>query len=86
MDNRGTGEGKTLNMAEVVKLAKIGEYYESQGLRVGYISHRVSLSANSSARLGLENYQDLKPHDVRDVQYMAIVANSLARWHFAAHL
>jgi len=80
IDNRGTGEGKTLNMAEVVKLARL---YESQGLRVGYISHRVSLSANSSARLGLENYQDLKPHDMRDVQYMAIVANSLARWHFA---
>ena len=58
--------------------------YESQGLRVGYISHRVSLSANSSARLGLENYQDLKPHDMPDVQYMAIVANSLAKWHFAA--
>jgi hypothetical protein len=34
IDNRGTGEGKTLNMAEVVKLAKL---YESQGLRVGYI-------------------------------------------------
>lgn len=80
IDNRGTGSGKTLNMAEVVKLAKL---YESQGLRVGYVSHRVSLSANSSARLGLENYQDLKPHDMRDVQYMAIVANSLARWHFA---
>ena len=81
IDNRGTGSGKTLNMAEVVKLAK---HYESQGVRVGYISHRVSLSANSSARLGLENYQDLKPHDMPDVQYMAIVANSLAKWHFAA--
>jgi len=81
IDNRGTGEGKTLNMAEVVKLAKL---YESQGVRVGYISHRVSLSANSSARLALENYQDLNHHDMRDVQYMAIVANSLAKWHFAA--
>jgi putative DNA primase/helicase len=81
IDNRGTGSGKTLNMAEVVKLAKL---YESQGLRVGYVSHRVSLSANSSARLRLENYQDLKPHDMPDVQYMAIVANSLAKWHFAA--
>ena len=84
IDNRGTGEGKTLNMAEVVKLVKIGEYYESIGKRVGYISHRVSLTANSSARLGLENYQNLKPHDMPDVQYMAIVANSLAKWHFAA--
>ena len=81
VDNRGTGEGKTLSMAEIVKLAKC---YESLGLRVGYISHRVSLTANSSARLGLENYQDLKPHDMPDVQYMAIVANSLAKWHFAA--
>ena len=81
VDNRGTGEGKTLGMAEIVKLAK---RYESLGLRVGYISHRVSLTANSSARLGLENYQDLKPHDMPDVQYMAIVANSLAKWHFAA--
>lgn len=81
VDNRGTGEGKTLSMAEIVKLAK---RYESLGLRVGYISHRVSLTANSSARLGLENYQELKPHDMPDVQYMAIVANSLAKWHFAA--
>ena len=83
VDNRGTGEGKTLGMAEIVKLAK---RYESLGLRVGYISHRVSLTANSSARLGLENYQELKPHDMPDVQYMAIVANSLAKWHFAAYL
>jgi putative DNA primase/helicase len=82
IDNRGTGSGKTLNMAEVVKLAKL---YESQGLRVGYISHRVSLSANSSARLGLENYQDLKTHDMPDVKNMAIVANSLAKWHFATY-
>ena len=81
IDNRGTGSGKTLNMAEIVKLAK---YYKAQGERVGYISHRVSLSANSSARLTLENYQELKPHDMPDVQYMAIVANSLAKWHFAA--
>ena len=84
IDKRGTGFGKTLNMAEVVNRVKLGEYYESIGKRVGYISHRVSLSANSSARLGLENYQDLKPHDMPDVQYMAIVANSLAKWHFAA--
>ncbi|MCB1660902.1 MAG: hypothetical protein KDI39_22010, partial [Pseudomonadales bacterium] len=77
IDNRGTGSGKTLNMAEIVKLAK---YYKAQGERVGYISHRVSLSANSSARLTLENYQELKPHDMPDVQYMAIVANSLAKW------
>jgi putative DNA primase/helicase len=68
-------------MAEIVKLAK---YYKAQGERVGYISHRVSLSANSSARLALENYQDLNHHDMPDVQYMAIVANSLAKWHFAA--
>ena len=78
-DNRQMGEGKTLFMAEIAKLAK-----QIKGVRVGYIAHRVTLIANSAARLGLENYQDLKPHDMPDVQHMAICANSLEKWHFSA--
>lgn len=81
-DNRQMGEGKTLFMAEIAKLAK-----QIKGVRVGYIAHRVTLIANSAARLGLENYQDLKPHDMKyndAVQHMAICANSLEKWHFSA--
>jgi len=77
-DNRQMGEGKTLFMAEIAKLAK-----QIKGVRVGYIAHRVTLIANSAARLGLENYQNLKPHDMPDVQHMAICANSLASWYFS---
>ena len=84
IDNRGTGSGKTRTMSKLAQLVKRANRFESLGWRVGYISHRVSLSANSSARLALENYQDLLSHDMPDVKYMAIVANSLAKWHFAA--
>jgi phage/plasmid primase-like uncharacterized protein len=77
-DNRQMGEGKTLFMAEIAKLAKL-----IKGVRVGYIAHRVTLIENSAARLGLENYQNLKPHDMPDVQHMAICANSLASWYFS---
>mgnify|MGYP000048739224 CR=1 FL=1 len=77
-DNRQMGEGKTLFMAEIAKLAKL-----IKGVRVGYIAHRVTLIENSAARLGLENYQNLKPHNMPDVQHMAICANSLASWYFS---
>lgn len=77
-DNRQMGEGKTLFMAEIARLAKL-----IKGVRVGYIAHRVTLIENSAARLGLENYQNIKPHDMRDVQHMAICANSLASLYFS---
>lgn len=77
IDNRGTGEGKTLLMAEVTRLAK------KYKLRVGYIAHRVSLIANSAKRLDLENYQNLKPFDMPDVQGSAICANSLDKLYFS---
>lgn len=77
IDNRGTGEGKTLLMAEITRLAK------KYKLSVGYIAHRVSLIANSAKRLDLENYQDLKPFDMPDVQGSAICANSLDKLYFS---
>ena len=77
VDCRGTGEGKTLLMAEIAAQAK------KEKLRVGYIAHRVSLIANSAKRLELENYQDLKPFDMPDVQGSAICANSLDKLYFS---
>lgn len=77
VDCRGTGEGKTLLMAEIAILAK------KEKLRVGYIAHRVSLIANSAKRLNLENYQDLKPFDMPYVQGSAICANSLDKLYFS---
>jgi len=78
VDNRGMAEGKTLLMAEIRRQAK------KLGHTVGYIAHRISLIANSAKRLGLENYEDLKPLDMQDVQGMAICVNSLAKLYFSA--
>ena len=77
VDNRGMAEGKTLLMAEIRRQAK------KLGHTVGYIAHRISLIANSAKRLGLENYEDLKPLDIQDVQGMAICVNSLAKLYFS---
>jgi hypothetical protein len=77
IDNRGMAAGKTQLMAIIARQAK------ELGYDVGYIAHRISLIANSAKRLALENYEDLKPLDMPDIQSMAICVNSLAKRYFS---
>jgi len=77
IDNRFMGAGKTVFMAILAQMAK------EQGLSVCYIAHRRSLIDNSAQRLGLEHYNKLKPHHMGKTKYVAVCANSLAKFYLA---
>lgn len=67
------GTGKTHAMRELIA------GYEQQGLRVLYLTHRVSLARDAARRLHLHNYDDLDGRYIRDVSSLAVCVNSLHR-------
>lgn len=65
------GTGKTHAMRDMI------QRYREQGLRVLYVTHRVSLARDAARRLGLDCYEDI-PHDyIRNLDGVTSTVNSL---------
>jgi len=67
------GTGKTYQLKSLVEKAR------AKGLSVLNIGHRISLLADQSTRIGLDNYKDSTGTDLQSSDELAICINSLRR-------
>jgi phage/plasmid primase-like uncharacterized protein len=66
------GTGKTYAMKDLIAR------YRALGLRILYITHRVSLARDAARRLDLDHYEDVGEH-IRTVSGLTVCINSLPR-------
>jgi phage/plasmid primase-like uncharacterized protein len=73
-DNRAMGEGKTLTLKELT--------HDYANHSIMYLSHRISIIADTAKRLGLQDYQDVSDNvfDTGAAVKLAVCINSLERF------